>query len=148
MVEGKTWESPMAFKAQDMADLVHKVLDRLGYKYERETGKKHYTKLYVIMPTPQYAYVFRYLISEPIELKIDLYDTQPTHASLMPFIEIEGITDDNINQVRAILNELRKDLPRDPWLFTMGQKFQHGFLMPEFRRARKAWTILLDLPKK
>jgi hypothetical protein len=30
-------------------------------------------------------------------------------------------------------------MPREPWKFTKGQRLMHGALMPEFRKAKKAW---------
>jgi hypothetical protein len=57
----------------------------------------------------------------------------------MPYIEIDSVNNENIKDIQKMLKLMVKKLPREPWKFTKGQRLMHGAIMPEFRRAKKAW---------
>jgi hypothetical protein len=133
------WVSPISFGSESLAKLLREVLEELDYKFKRDKVEKHYDRFYVIMPMLRFAYAFRFLVEEPSEYVVDFYDTQPTHASVMPYIEIDSVTEKNIEDIQKMLKLMVKKLPREPWKFTKGQRIMHGALMPEFRNAKKAW---------
>lgn len=133
------WISPISFNSESLAKILREVLEELGYEFKRDSIQKHFDKTYIIVPLLRFAYTFRFIVEKPSEFTVDLYDTQPTHSSVMPYIEIDSVTDENIKDIRKMLRLLAKKLPREPWKFTLGQRFMHGALMPEFRKARKAW---------
>ena len=133
------WKSPISYDAQTMAKAIRKSLEDLDFKFSRDTSHRHYSKNMLIMPMPKFAYVFRFLVEEPCEIVMDMYDTYPSHAGILPFLEIKNIDDDNVKEVQKILSGVVKQLPREPWKFTKFQKFQLGYLLPDYRRAKKAW---------
>lgn len=139
MAESYDWRSPVSFDARSMAKVIREVLDQRGYAYTRERGEKPYSKFMIVMPMPKFAYVYRFRVQEPFELVIETYDTKPTHSGLMPFLEIKDITDQSMESVRELLRDVRDSLPREPWRFTLAQRFQYALLATEYRQARKAW---------
>lgn len=140
--EGFSWRSAMSFSAQSTSMLLRTVLEELGAKFRRTRSERSYSQLYAIVPFPRIAYVFRFEISRPCELVIDLYDTFPATSGALSFIEIPEINDQNIECARTILRTLTAKLPRPPWKFTAVQRVQHGFLEPDILRARKNWRAL------
>lgn len=136
------WKSPVSFNAQTMAKALRLSLEELDFKFTRDTSHKHYSKMMIIMPMPKFAYVYRFIVEEPSEFVIDTYDTIPTHSGVMPYMEIDKVDDKNIKDIQKVLKGVVKQLPREPWKFKFMQKIQHGLLIPEYRRARKAWKKL------
>ena len=141
------WKSPISFGTEGLAKLLREVLEELDYKFKRDKVEKPFDKFYVIMPILRFAYAFRFNVEEPSEFMVDLYDTQPTHSSTMPYIEISYVNNENIKDIQKMLKLMVKKLPREPWKFTKSQRVMHGALMPEFRRARKAWERIGVLKK-
>ena len=133
------WVSPVSFSAEGLAKLMREVLEELGYSFIRDRVQKHYDRFYVIVPMFRFAYAFRYNVTKPAEFTVDMYDTQPTHSSVMPYLEIDPVNERNIEDIQRLLFLLVKKMPRKPWKFTMGQRLMHGAVMPEFRKAKKAW---------
>ena len=135
------WEAPVSYTARSMAKLLRDALDKLGWEYERETSEKVYDKLMVIMPLMRIAHVHRFVVSEPVEIVIDTYDTRPTHSSHMPYLAIRGVGTREIPVVRKLLEEVAAAVERPPWEFTLAQKVNHGMIMPEFKNSRRAWSL-------
>ncbi|UCE74706.1 MAG: hypothetical protein JSV56_03120 [Methanomassiliicoccales archaeon] len=133
------WISPISYSSEGLAKLLREILEELDYKFQRDKVEKFYDKFYVIIPLFRFAYAFRFIITEPSEFIVDVYDTQPTHSSVMPYIEIDSVNDENIEDIQKMLTLMVEKMPREPWKFTKGQRLMHGALMPEFRKARKAW---------
>ena len=133
---------PISFNARSISTVLRKVLEDLNFKFERETTQKHYTRLMVVMPMPKFAYAFRFVVKEPSEFIMDLYDAKMTHSGMMHFIEIDEVNRENINDIRKVLGEIVKKLPRKPWKFTLGQRFQYAFLAPEIVTAKRKWRKL------
>ncbi|MEW6070026.1 MAG: hypothetical protein AB1485_05360 [Candidatus Thermoplasmatota archaeon] len=133
---------PCSFSAQTIATSLREVLEELNFKFERESIQKHYTQVMVLIPLPKFAYTFRFVIKEPSEFIIDLYDAKVTHSGMIHFIELENVKKDNIDSIRLVLNKLIHKLPRKPWEFTLAQKFQTGFLAPEIVTAKGKWRKL------
>jgi hypothetical protein len=133
---------PCSFSAQTIALSLREVLEELKFKFERESIQKHYTQIMVLVPLPKFAHTFRFVIREPSEFIIDIYDAKITHSGMIHFIELENIRKENIDNIRLVLNKLAYKLPHKPWKFTLGQKFQIGFLAPEIITARAKWRKL------
>ena len=140
--EAKTWLAPISFGAEDVASLLRESLLSLDFDFSREKTEKHYTKMAIIMPMPQFAYVYRFNIVKPSQFTIDTYDTRPHHSGLIPYIEVHHITDDNISDVQSVLQTLSNKCPRKPWKFTWPQRLINGILTPEIVTARKKWAYL------
>jgi len=140
--EGFRWRSAISFSAQSTSVLMRTVLEELGARFHRTRSERSYSQLYAIVPFPRVAYVFRFEISRPCELVIDLYDTFPATSGALSFIEIPEVNDENIEGARTLLRALAAKLPRPPWKFTSAQRVQHGFLEPDILRARKNWRAL------
>lgn len=135
----RKWISPISFSSEGLAKIMREILDELGYEFKRDNVQKQFDKVYVIVPLMRFSYAFRFIVEKPSEFVVDLYDTQPTHSSTIPYIEIDPVNDENIKDIQKMLRLMVKKLPREPWKFTKGQRLMHGALMPEFRKARKAW---------
>jgi len=142
MPEGDEWVSPVSFDARSLSQVLREVLDESGFKYNRTQSDKLYHQTMVLFPLPKTAYVFRFQIKKPIKLFIDLYDTKPSHAGIIPYMEIHGLTEKRRKAIFPVFEALVERLPRPPWQFMMSQRFQHGLLIPEWGRAKKAWRRL------
>ena len=140
--EGYDWTSPVSFDAKSMSTLLHESMDALGFKFKRTQSDKLYQQMMVVMPIPRTAYVYRFEVSRPVKVWIDVYDTKPSHAGIMPYMDIQGLTDEKLPKLKRLFDNVIKKLPRPPWEFTLTQKFQHGLLIPEWHRAKKAWRSL------
>ena len=44
--------------------------------------------------------------------------------------------------MRTFLETYRKATARDPWKFPFGERSRAGYLLPEFGRAKRAWTAM------
>lgn len=133
------WKSPISFSSDGVAKVLRETLEELDYKYARDKVQKYYDKTFVVVPMFRFAYAFRFIVEEPSEFTLDVYDTQPTHSSVIPYMEIDPVKNDNFDDIRKMLTLFAGKLPREPWKFTIGQRLMHGAIMPEFRRAKKAW---------
>ncbi len=135
----RKWISPISFSSEGLAKILREILDELGYEFKRDNVQKQFDKVFMVVPLMRFSYAFRFIVEKPSEFIVDLYDTQPTHSSVMPYIEIDPVNENNIKDIQKMLRLMVKKLPREPWKFTKGQRLMHGAIMPEFRKARKAW---------
>ncbi len=140
--EGYSWKSALSFSARSTSALLRTVLKELGISFRRQKSERSYAQLYAVVPLPRVAYVFRFRITEPYDLVIDLYDTYPGTSGALSFIEIPSINDHNIHGAREILRALASRTPRPPWKFTVAQRVQHGLLYPDILRARRNWQAI------
>jgi hypothetical protein len=140
-IEGDNWTSPICFESQSASARMRETLEDLGCTFKRTRASKQYHQIMVMMPLPRVSYVYRFRLMKPIQLIIDFYDTKPTHAGILPYMDIRGITEQKMVIINKILDEFMERLPRKPWHFTMGQKLQHGYLS-DWRKSKKAWREL------
>jgi len=138
--DGSVWSSPISYDSSSVADIIREVLVELGYEFTRDTGQKHYSKLMVIAPLPKFAYVRRFIVTSPSEFVMDTYDTRPSHSGIIPYLDIKGVTDENKDDIRAVLQGIVDRLPRKPWKFTFAQRLAYALLSSRWRKARKAWA--------
>lgn len=134
------WRSAICYNAQSVAKILRELLDALEFKFTREKSQKHFTKLMMILPMPRFAYVFRFIVSSPSKFVINTYDIQPTSSGELHFIEVQGITNDNLADVQKVLDSLASALPRKPWDFFWSERFRYALLASEYRKAKKAWN--------
>jgi hypothetical protein len=140
--DGDQWLSPVCFDARSLSQVLREVLEQCEFKFTRTQSDKLYHQTLVLFPLPKSAYVFRFQIRKPIKLFIDLYDTKPSHAGIIPYMEIHGLNEKRLKALFPVLETLIQRLPRPPWQFTIQQRLQHGLLIPEWGRAKKAWRRL------
>ena len=138
-VRGYKWISPVSTGARAMSEFTREILEGMSIEFERGSSHRHYTKTSVIVPLPKFAYVFRFVIPSLDYLTLDFYDTKPTHGGHIFYMEADPVTEGNEKIFKEILQVLSKKTSRPPWRFTFTQRIQHGYFMPEFRKARKAW---------
>ncbi|MCK4614095.1 MAG: hypothetical protein KAU14_04760 [Thermoplasmata archaeon] len=137
------WSSPISYEAKEFAVIIRESLEILNYVFVRDSTSKTYSRFVVIIPMMGGAHVYRYTVEYPSSFVIQIYDTHPgTKAGLMPFIEINSIVEENRRDVKRLLDEVVSRFQRPPWEFTSGQRLMVGYLLPEFRAARKAWAQL------
>ena len=134
-----TWRAAVCFNARSVATILRESLDELEFGYTREKTEKHFTRLVVVVPWPQFAYVFQFKIKNPSEFIINTYDTRPTHSGEVHFIEVNDINEKNIKDVKIVLKHFADKLPRKPWRFFLSERFRYGFLAPEYVEAKSAW---------
>ena len=136
------WRSPVSFTADVMTKVVREALDEGGYKYTRDSGERPYSKFAIIIPLPKFAYVYKYVVEEPIEVVIGVYDTKPTHSGVITYFEIADISEEGADQVKELLRAICAKLPRPPWRFTFGQKLQYALVATEYHEAKRAWKAM------
>ena len=136
------WRSAISFDAPSTATLMRKVLKGLAVDFVRKKSERSYSQLYAVLPFPRVAYVFRFNISAPAPLVIDIYETHPATYGPLAFMELPAVNDQNIELARKVLRALVRELPRPPWKFTAGQRVQHGLMNPDILRARSHWREL------
>jgi len=121
--------------------MIREILLENGYKFKRTTRRKSYSQTYVLFPMPREAYMYTFMVHHPCRFDMGVYDTRPSQSAFMTFMEIEPVTEENQECIKRFLKAFVKALPREPWKFTLSQKLQNGLLIPEYRRARKAWSM-------
>lgn len=142
MPDGAQWTSPVCFDAKSLSQVLRDCLDELDFSYKRTQSDKLYNQVMVLFPIPKSAYIFRFQVTRPIKLWIDFYDTKPSHAGIIPYMDIQGITPKKLKHLKRLFDVMIEKLPRPPWKFAMIQKLQHGLLIPEWHWAKKAWRRL------
>jgi hypothetical protein len=140
--KGKQWISPVCFDARSFSQIFRQALDEAEFTYTRTQSDKLYHQTLVLFPLPKSAYVFRFQIRHPIKIFVDFYDTKPSHAGIIPYMEIHGLTQKKTTILKELLDGVIEKLPRPPWQFTITQRLQHGLMIPEWGKAKKAWRSL------
>lgn len=140
---------PLCFDSQSAAPLIRKALEDLDYRFERSTDKGFANRYILVAPIPTGYYIFRFTVFARGEEKIKsfdilLYDMPVTQTIFIPHIDINGIDEENIGNLKEVLQEFIKKLPRKPWEFSISQRFLIGFLNMDVLRAKRAWSKALD----
>lgn len=133
------WRAAICYNARSVAALLRETLDELNFEYTREKSEKNFTRLAVVIPMPQLAYVFQFRVIKPHEFIINTYDTRPTHSGEVHFIELDDLNEQNMDSARSVLRGLVAKMPRKPWKIFMGERFRYGFLAPEYLDAKSSW---------
>ncbi len=138
--EGR-WEATMWMSSREAAVLMRRTLEELGYSFRRDATEKAFTSIMVLVPIPQFSYVFQFIVFEPSKFLINLYDTRPRHGAIFHHIEIKGIDEGNLKDIKKLLNEFSRRMGRKPYEFPLSQRFQGGFLSGEFFSAKRRWSL-------
>ncbi len=138
------WSAPICLKAQKMSGICTGLLETKGWEFEKSDSIKNFQQIVAVISFPKFSYVFRFEVKAPQEMYIDFYDTQPTHAAELHFIELTYPVDANMDLIHRFLHDLVEVMPRKPWEFYLRERFRYGFAVPEFLRAKKIWRIALD----
>jgi hypothetical protein len=134
-----SWRAAICYNARSVALLLRETLEEMKFEFTREKSEKNFTRMLVIMPMPQFAYVFQFKISKPSEFIINTYDVRPTHSGEVHYIELQKLNEENIKDARLVLRHLVGKLPRKPWKIFMAERLQYGLLAPEYIQAKSAW---------
>ncbi len=136
------WKAALCADASTTAGLIRESLDELGYKYTRDMAHKPFTKFMVIMPWPQFAYVFQFRVRFPGSFIVNAYDTQPTTAGKVHLLEVNGIDGTNMKAVVRLMRTFRRKLGRRPWDFDRGERMRTGYMLGEFTSSERRWHAL------
>jgi len=134
------WQSPVAGGVIESAAAARAALDDLGISFEKKRGTKLYSKFAFVITIPKGSYVFQFHAKTDPPIMIETWETEISPGARMSHLRVEGFTQDQRDQVRAFLERYRKAVGRDPWAFTLGERSRAGYLLPEFGRAKRAWT--------
>jgi hypothetical protein len=134
-----TWQAAVCFNARSIAGLLRESLEELEFEFTREKTERHFTRLLIVMPVPQYAYVFQFKVTKPSQFIINTFDLRPTHAGEVHYIEIQKLNKNNLKDVKTVLKHLADKLPRKPWKIFMAERLRYGLLAPEYLEAKSAW---------
>ena len=136
------WKSAVSYNARSMTKATREVLDQLDVVYTRDSTYTAYSRFMVVMPLPEkLAYTFIFKIHHPNEFSIQYYDAKPSHSGYLTFMEIKNYQQEDVSLIKEILKRLVAYFERPPWKFTRGQRLMHGYFIPEFRKAKKAWAL-------
>lgn len=136
----QVWESPVSISAIDSAGAVRAVLEELGWPFERHKSMKLYSKFALVIMLPRGAQVFQFKRKEPSSMLFETWETELAPGSRIARLRIEGFTVSEEEEVRRFLQLYRRAAGRDPWAFTFGERSRAGYLLPEFRQAKRAWA--------
>lgn len=134
------WRAAVCYDSPSITRIVRETLDDLGWKYDRDRGLHHFSRLIVILAIPSNTYVFRFIVNEPLEVVIDVYDERPTHTGDIHFIEVDGLSGKNAPKVRRFLQEFASKLPKKPYEFFWKERFRAGFLNKDHVRSKREWS--------
>jgi hypothetical protein len=133
------WSSTLCFDARFNAAVLRRSLEELGYTFERDKEEKHYTRMMVIIPFPQYAYVFKFKVTTPERFDVLLYDTKPNHGGILHHIEIKDIDQQNLKAVKKLMKRFARNLKRKPYKFFLSERIRTGLITPEFLTSKSHW---------
>jgi hypothetical protein len=134
-----SWHAAVCYNARSVASLIRESLEDLDYNYTRDKGEKGTTRLVVVVPIPEFSYVFKFIVSGPTKFIINTYDVRPTHSGEVHIIEVQDITEDNLEDVQRLLKHFAEKLPRKPWKFFWSERLRYGIIQTEYLEAKSAW---------
>jgi len=132
------WKSISCFDSKTNAKNLRETLDDLEMEYSRDKDEKHYNRLMVVIPLPQFAYVFKFIVKNP-DFEIWLYDSRPTHSGIYHHVEVKYLSRSNIKAVKKVLRAWAKNQKRKPYKFLLYDRIRTGIILPEFLVAKRKW---------
>ena len=135
----KTWRAAVCYDAPSISKVVRETLDSMGWEYERDRGIHSFNRLWVAISMPAMSYVFQFIVMDPVELVINVYEERPSHAAQLHFLELKGINRGNASRVRSFLQQFASTLPKKPYRFHWTERFRAGFLNRHHLRSRREW---------
>ena len=133
------WESPVNVEILDSAGAVRAALEELGAPFERKKSTRLYSKFSIAMMVPRGAYVFQFTLKGETKVVIETWQTQQSSSTEITWLRVEDFRADEEDFVRRFLHLYRSAVGKDPWFFSFRDRSRAGAILPEFRRARKAW---------
>ncbi|MBN1539679.1 MAG: hypothetical protein JW939_05995 [Candidatus Thermoplasmatota archaeon] len=134
-----SWRAAVCYDALSISRIVRETLDGLGWKYERDRTVHSFNRLWVAISMPAVSYVFQFIVSEPVELVINVYEERPNHAAELHFLELKGVNSKNAPKVRKFLQAFASSLPKKPYNFHWTERFRAGLLNRHQIDSRKEW---------
>jgi hypothetical protein len=134
-----TWRAAVCYDAPSISKVVRETLDDLGWEYDRDRSIHSFSRLYVAISMPAVSYVFQFIVREPVEIIINVYEEKPSHAAIIHFIEIKGIDGKNAPKVRKFLQNLASSMPKEPYRFHWTERFKAGLLNRHHINAKRDW---------
>jgi len=138
-VPPSTWRAAVCFDAPSISKVVRETLDELGWKYDRDRTIHSFNRLWVAISMPAVSYVFQFIVKDPVDLIINVYEEKPTHAAELHFLELKGLSSGNAPKVRRFLQEFSSSLPKKPYKFHWTERFKAGLLNRHHINSRKEW---------
>ncbi|MHB8605078.1 MAG: hypothetical protein ACYDCK_07440 [Thermoplasmatota archaeon] len=133
------WSSPLSCDARSFAALVDASLSALGWPFEVSTVERSFDETVLFVAVPRKTAALRFALAPPRAGTLDVFDARAAPGAPMPRCEARGIDRATLS---ALLAEVARRAPRPPFRFTFAQRLALGFVRPEFREARRAWSTL------
>ncbi len=141
-MSGRKWHAAICYNARSVATVLRETLIELDYDFTREKTEQRYSKIMFMLPLPNMAYVYRFMVNTDSPFIIDIYDTRPTHSGVLHLVSLFGIDDENFDDIKRIFHALVDALPRKPWKFFWSERFRTGLIKSEYLLAKKRWRQL------
>ena len=129
----------MCYDAPSTASRLREAMDTLGWKYDRDRGMHHFSRLYIAISMPTNSYTFRFNVKRPVKVQVDIYEERPNHSAELHFLEVKGLDRKNASRVRELLNEFASSLPRKPYAFFWQERLRAGLLNKHHLLAKREW---------
>jgi CRISPR/Cas system-associated protein endoribonuclease Cas2 len=130
---------PVCFESKSTAAIFRKLLDELGYQYQRKSINRSYTRVAIVIALERTALVHRYEI-EDNNIIVDIWEEIP-NSGRVTYLEIKGGEDD---EMKILLKKFSEKLPRKPWEYTLGQKIRNGWFSQGIYGAKKSWNKMIQ----
>ena len=136
------FQSAVSVAVVPSAAAVRASLEELGWTFERRKTNRIYSKFTFVIMLPKAAHVFQFVVQGTPSFTIETWSEDISAGSLMTFLRIDDIAPADKPAAAQFLEMYRKALEKDPWHFTAGERSRRGYLLPEFRRAKKEWAAM------
>ena len=130
---------PVCFESKSTAATFRRLLDELGYQYQRKNINRSYTRVAIVIALERTALVHRYEI-EDNNIIVDIWEEIP-NSGRVTYLEIKGGEDD---EMKILLKKFSEKLPRKPWEYTLGQKIRNGWFSQGIYGAKKSWNKMIQ----
>ena len=140
--ERRRFDSAVSVPVVPSAGAIRACLEELGWKFERRKTSRIYSKFAVIIMMPKAAHVFQFVVKEGPPVTIETWAADVAAGAVLTFLRIDDIRPEDEPEIKRFLEAYRTAVGKDPWQFTRGERSRAGYLLPEFRKARKAWAAM------
>lgn len=143
----RTWRAPVTFDAPTTAAMLRDGLDALGYRYSKKQGERSFGDTVDLDMHRKGTTAWRFFVEHPGRFVLETYDTRPRRGSVLAFLEVHGIVDEDEPSLRKLLRRFVDQAPKPPWTFGYVQRMQIGPFSGAYRDARRAWKpVAADEP--
>lgn len=142
-----TWRAPVTFDASTTAAMLRDGLDTLGYRYSKKQGERAFGETVSLDLHNKGVTAWRFFVEHPGKFVLETYDTKPRPRSVLAFLEVHGIREEDEPALRKLLRRFVDEAPRQPWSFGYVQRMSIGPFSGAYRDARRAWKpVAADQP--